>query len=85
VGYFCRTTLAILAVLAGADGWTAIKTYDQAEVEWLRQFLELPNGIPSHDTIARVFSRPRPTSIVQMLSQLDCIDYSGVGSTGDTH
>lgn len=57
--------LAILAVLAGADGWTAIETYGQAKVEWLRQFLELPNGIPSHDTIARVFSRLDPQAFEQ--------------------
>ncbi len=52
--------LAILAVLSGADGWTAIETYGQAKLEWLRQFLALPNGIPFHDTIARVFSRLDP-------------------------
>jgi predicted transposase YbfD/YdcC len=57
--------LAILAVLAGADGWTAIETYGQAKLEWLRQFLELPNGIPSHDTIARVFSRLEPQAFEQ--------------------
>lgn len=57
--------LAILAVLAGADGWTAIETYGQAKVEWLRQFLALPNGIPSHDTIARVFSRLDPQAFEQ--------------------
>jgi predicted transposase YbfD/YdcC len=57
--------LAILAVLAGADGWTAIETYGQAKLEWLRQFLELPNGIPSHDTIARVFSRLDPQAFEQ--------------------
>ena len=49
-----------MAVLAGADGWTAIETYGQAKLKWLRQFLALPNGIPSHDTIARVFSRLDP-------------------------
>lgn len=57
--------LAILAVLAGADGWTAIETYGQAKLEWLRQILELPNGIPSHDTIARVFSRLDPQAFEQ--------------------
>ena len=57
--------LAILTVLAGADGWTAIETYGQAKLEWLRQFLELPNGIPSHDTIARVFSRLDPQAFEQ--------------------
>ncbi|MBW4549440.1 MAG: ISAs1 family transposase [Symplocastrum torsivum CPER-KK1] len=57
--------LAILAVLAGADGWTAIETYGQGKVEWLSQFLGLPNGIPSHDTIARVFSRLDPQAFEQ--------------------
>jgi predicted transposase YbfD/YdcC len=49
--------IAILAVLSGADSWVAIETYAQAKLEWLQQFLALPNGIPSHDTIARVFAR----------------------------
>ena len=49
--------IAILAVLSGADSWVAIETYAQAKQEWLQQFLALPNGIPSHDTIARVFAR----------------------------
>jgi predicted transposase YbfD/YdcC len=37
-----------------------IEIYGQAKHEWLKQFLELPNGIPSHDTFARVFSRLEP-------------------------
>ena len=49
--------IAILAVISGADTWVAIETYAQAKQEWLQQFLALPNGIPSHDTIARVFAR----------------------------
>lgn len=44
--------IAILAVLSGADSWVAIETYAQAKREWLKQFLALANGIPSHDTIA---------------------------------
>ena len=35
----------------------AIETYGKAKEQWLRTFLELPNGIPSHDTINRVFQR----------------------------
>lgn len=50
-------TIAILAVISGADSWVAIETYGQAKLEWLQQFLALPNGIPSHDTTARVFAR----------------------------
>ena len=49
--------IAILAVLSGSDSWVAIETYATAKQEWLKQFLALANGIPSHDTIARVFAR----------------------------
>ncbi|MFH7028219.1 MAG: ISAs1 family transposase [Heteroscytonema crispum UTEX LB 1556] len=53
-------TIGICAVICGADTWVAIETYGQAKQEWLKQFLELPNGIPSHDTFARVFARIDP-------------------------
>ena len=43
-------TIAICAVICGADSWVAIETYGQAKKEWLKHFLELPNGIPSHGT-----------------------------------
>ena len=52
--------IAILAVISGADGWGAIELYGKAKYEWLRGFLKLPNGIPSHDTFSRVFSRLEP-------------------------
>ena len=38
-------------------GWVAIETYGKAKEEWLKTFLELPNGIPSHDTFGRIFSQ----------------------------
>ena len=47
--------IAILAVLAGADGWTDIEQFGKAKETWLRRYLELPHGIPSHDTFRRVF------------------------------
>lgn len=50
-------TIAICAVICGAETWVDIETYGRAKLEWLKQFLELPNGIPSHDTFARVFAR----------------------------
>ncbi len=53
--------LAICAVICGADGWEAIEEYGKTKETWLRQFLELPEGIPSHDTIRRVFIRLSPT------------------------
>ena len=46
-----------MAVLCGAEGWVAVETYGVSKQGWLEQFLELPNGIPSHDTFGRVFSR----------------------------
>lgn len=52
--------IAILAIISGADGWVAIEAYGHAKYEWLKSFLELANGIPSHDTFSRVFSRIEP-------------------------
>ena len=56
-------TISILAVICGADGWVAIASYGEAKVDWLRTFLALPNGIPSHDTFARVFARLDPEQL----------------------
>ncbi len=53
-------TIAICAVICGAQGWTDIETYGLTKYEWLKQLLELPNGIPSHDTFSRVFARLNP-------------------------
>jgi predicted transposase YbfD/YdcC len=53
-------TIAVCAVISNADGWTDIEAYGRAKETWLRQFLELPNGIPSHDTFARVFAKLDP-------------------------
>ena len=48
--------LSICAVLCGAETWIDIAEFGQARQDWLKTFLRLPNGIPSHDTIGRVFS-----------------------------
>jgi predicted transposase YbfD/YdcC len=48
--------ITALATIAGADGWVEIRQFAVAKESWLRTFLELPNGIPSHDTFGRVFS-----------------------------
>ena len=55
-------TISICAVVCGADGWVDIEMYGIARKKWLDKFLELPNGIPSHDTFARVFSQINPDS-----------------------
>lgn len=48
-------TIAILAVICGADGWVDVERYGKAKQDWLRTFLNLEKGIPSHDTFGRVF------------------------------
>ncbi len=47
--------IAICATICGADGWGEVAVWGRANQEWLRTFLELPHGIPSHDTFRRVF------------------------------
>ena len=47
--------ISICAVISGADGWLDIAAYGVAKYHWLKTFLDLPNGIPSHDTFRRVF------------------------------
>jgi predicted transposase YbfD/YdcC len=49
-------TIALCAVICGADDWVEVETFGQAREAWLRTFLELPGGIPSHDTFGRVFA-----------------------------
>lgn len=54
--------IAILAVLCGADSWVEVATWGGCKLEWLRTFLPLPHGIPSHDTFGRVFGRLDPAA-----------------------
>ena len=49
--------IAICAVIGGADNWEDVEAFGKAKQEWFQTFLELPNGIPSHDTFTRVFAR----------------------------
>ena len=63
-------TIAILATLAGADNMTAVETYGKAKGAWLSTFLELPNGIPSHDTFSRVFNLIDPEQFNRFFERL---------------
>jgi len=47
--------IAVCAVLCGAESWSDVEEFGQAKENWLRQYLALPAGIPSHDTFSRVF------------------------------
>lgn len=60
--------ISICGVLAGADGPAAIALWARAHADWLRQHLELPNGIPSRDTVRRVLERLNPAAFQQCFS-----------------
>jgi predicted transposase YbfD/YdcC len=52
--------IAILGTICGADGWVEIEQFGYQKLNWLGQYLLLPNGIPSHDTFGRVFAQIDP-------------------------
>lgn len=57
--------IGICAVICGADDWVAMAKFGKAKRTWFSRFLELPHGIPSHDTFRRVFARIDPSSFQQ--------------------
>lgn len=56
-------TIAICATICGADGWVQVAEFGQAKRKWFATFLELPHGIPSHDTFGRLFARLDPDAL----------------------
>lgn len=52
--------IAICAVVAGSDTYEQIENFGKKRKKWLSKFLELPFGIPSHDTFGRIFERMNP-------------------------
>jgi predicted DNA-binding protein (UPF0251 family) len=59
--------IAICAVLCGAEDWEDIEEYGQAQAEWFKQVLDIPHGIPSHDTFRRVLARLDSDEFTQCL------------------
>jgi len=55
-------TIAIGGVICGAEGWVQVAQFGRCKREWLQTFLQLPNGIPSHDTFGRVFAKLDPAA-----------------------
>jgi predicted transposase YbfD/YdcC len=55
--------IALAAVVCGADSWDEVERFGNAKRGWLKGFLALPNGIPSHDTFYRVFARLDPQAL----------------------
>src|SRR5215203_4040269 len=56
-------TIALCGVICGADDWVAIEAFGQEKIGWLRTFLALSGGIPSHDAFGRVFARLDPDEL----------------------
>ena len=59
--------IALCATLGGANGWADIERFGQAKIDFFRDFLDLPQGIPSHDTFGRVFARLDPTILLEAI------------------
>ena len=60
--------ITIYAVICGADDWNAIESFGKAKQGWFEGFLELPNGIPSHDTYRRLFSILSPKAFQEFFT-----------------
>ncbi|MEM9121437.1 MAG: transposase family protein [Cyanobacteria bacterium P01_F01_bin.56] len=60
--------LTICAVICGADSWVELEAYGHSKVEWLKSFLVLPQGMPSHDTISRLLAMLNPAELQSFLS-----------------
>ena len=69
--------LSICGVLSGAEGWEEIEDFGKEHEAWFKQFLLLPNGNPSHDTISRVFSALDPQGLqagcIKWLKRISCL------------
>jgi len=61
--------LTILGVICGAESWDSIELFGKTKEDFFKPFLKLPNGIPSHDTINRVFSMLNPRKFEQLFIQ----------------
>src|SRR5438477_4841638 len=61
--------LAVCGTLGGANGWAEIERFGRAKLDFFRQFLDLPHGIPSHDTFGRVFALLDPAALLSCIQE----------------
>lgn len=66
---FDLVVVALCGTIAGADSWADIERFGKERLTWLRTFLPLVNGVPSHDTFGRVFSLLDPAQLVACIQQ----------------
>jgi predicted transposase YbfD/YdcC len=72
--------LAVCGTLGNANGWADIERYGKTKLSFFRTFLELPNGIPSHDTFGRVFAMLDPAALMACIQQwLDALGAAVAG------
>ena len=69
--------IAVCAVIACAESWEDIALYGRSKLDWLRQFLALPHGIPSHDTFRRVFMLIDPDAFEGCVAKFSQVGYQG--------
>ena len=72
-------TIALFAIICGADDWVTVATYGRAKLDWLKTFLDLSGGIPSHDTFSRLFARIDPDAFEACFQKwtAELVDVSG--------
>src|ERR1700690_743999 len=66
---FELVVVALCGTIAGADSWADIERFGNHRLPWLRTFLRLEGGIPSHDTFGRVFALLDPAELVACVAQ----------------
>jgi predicted transposase YbfD/YdcC len=81
--------LAICGVIADCDDWHEIVLFAQKRLAWFKRFLQLPNGVPSHDTFERVFSKLEPRAfqgccLAWLRAVADCLDMGHIAIDGKT-
>ena len=81
--------IGILTVLTGGKGFTDMVSFGRARLEWLKTFLDLPNGIPSHDVFGDVFAKLDPSEFHKCFSEwvnclVDCLEQQVISLDGKT-
>ncbi len=73
--------IAVCSIIAGLEHWTQMEDYCRANLQWFKSFLDLPNGIPSHDTFGNVFAALSPDEFEKSI-QTWINSLSGSGTKG---